>query len=45
MKKPLKLVGLEEKTKIKLDKLKQSRRETYDDVVVRLIDFWKKKQK
>ena len=33
----LKMVGLEEETKFKLDKIKIHPRETYDDIVQRLI--------
>ena len=36
-KKPLKLIGIEEKTKAQLDKLKEYPRETYDDIIKRLI--------
>ena len=37
MKENLKLIGIERETKEELDKIKEHPRETYDDVVKRLV--------
>jgi len=43
--KKLKLIGVEEETKKKLDNLKLYSRETYDDIIVRLMNLSKEEVK